>query len=89
VSTGIELTIAIYNHFWDHLTTEERNDPQWSPDNDDAWDIFFVRQLEDRLAAYDGNDDSPSNYNITGRRRWWSVLEICPRGNNKLVIVIS
>jgi hypothetical protein len=24
------------DHFWDHVMTEERNDPQWSPDNDDA-----------------------------------------------------
>ncbi|KAK1692989.1 hypothetical protein QYE76_009686 [Lolium multiflorum] len=35
---------------------------------------IHVQRL-DRLAAYDGNSDPPSNYNIVGRRRWWSVPE--------------
>jgi hypothetical protein len=90
VSTGTERTIAIYNHFWDHLTAEEQNDPQWSLDNDDAWDVFFIRQHAERLAAYNGNGNPSSNYNISGQRRWWSatgrtltwVLHYIADGNN-------
>jgi hypothetical protein len=63
--TGTERTIAIYNHFLDHLTAEERNDPQWSPDNNNVRDIFFVRQRVDPLTGYDDNSGPPFNYNIT------------------------
>jgi hypothetical protein len=58
--------VAIYDHFWDHLTAEERNDPQWSPDDDEAWTLFFVRACAYRLAAYDGNGDPPANHTISG-----------------------
>jgi hypothetical protein len=52
--------------------------------------VFFVRQRVDRLAAYDGNGDPPSNYNIVRWRRWWSaagrtlawVLKYIADGNN-------
>jgi hypothetical protein len=49
---------------------EERNDPRWSPDNDDGWNVFFVRQRANRITTYDG---PPSNYHIVGRWRWWSA----------------
>jgi hypothetical protein len=74
VLIGTERTVAIYDHFWDHLMAEERNDPQWSPDNDNTWTLFFLREHVDHLAPYDGNGDSPSNHNISGRRWWWSAL---------------
>jgi hypothetical protein len=87
---GTKRAIVIYDHYWDHLTPEERNDPRWSPDNDDGCTIFFVQQHADRLAAYNGNGDPPSNYNIVGRWRWWSVpgrtlawvLQYISYGNN-------
>jgi hypothetical protein len=41
VPTGIDRTIAIYDHFWERLTPEERNDPWWSSDNDQSWTAFF------------------------------------------------
>jgi hypothetical protein len=70
---GTESTVAIYNHFWERLTPEERNDPRWSPDNDQACSVFFQREHEDRLAAYDSNDDPAANNNASGWRRWWSA----------------
>jgi hypothetical protein len=73
VPTGTDRNVTIYNHSWDHLTAEERNDPQWSPDNDEAWTVFFVWQRADRRATYDGNDDPSYNYIINGRRQWWSA----------------
>jgi hypothetical protein len=39
--TGTKRVMAIYDHFWERLTPEERNNPRWSPDNDQAWMAFF------------------------------------------------
>jgi hypothetical protein len=63
-------------HLWallGTLTDEERNDPQWDPDNRHAWSAFFAWQRGDRHAVYDGSGPSPKNFNSEGRRRWWSA----------------
>jgi hypothetical protein len=73
VPTGSAHAVVSYDHYRGHLTPEEQNDPRWSPDNDQAWTAFFGHRRVDRLVAYDCNDDPPSNYNTSGRRRWWSV----------------
>jgi hypothetical protein len=44
VPTGSARAVAVYDHFWDQLTPEERNDQRWSPNNDHAWTTFFQRQ---------------------------------------------
>jgi hypothetical protein len=56
----------MYDHFWGQLTSEECNDPRWSPDNDHAWTAFFERQRDNR--------DPPVNNNASGQRQWWSAL---------------
>jgi hypothetical protein len=72
------------------LTIEERNDPQWDPDNRHAWSAFFAWQREDRFRAYDGPGPPPENFNSEGQRRWWSapgrtltwVMDHIANGNN-------
>ena len=90
VPTGLVHQAAIYDHYWGEMTPEERNDPRWDPANHYGWSLFFQRQREDRIAAYDGNGDPPENNNSKGRRRWWSapgrtlawVLRYITDGNN-------
>jgi hypothetical protein len=73
VPTGTERAVTVYDHFWECLTPEERNDPEWSRNNEQVWTMFFQCQREDRLAAYDGSSDPPANNNSSGWRRWWSA----------------
>ena len=37
IPTGNARRAAIVNHYWGSLTDEERNDPQWNPDNRQVW----------------------------------------------------
>jgi hypothetical protein len=37
VSHDAKRSVAIHRHFYEGLTTEERVDPLWDPDNEDQW----------------------------------------------------
>jgi hypothetical protein len=64
---------AVHQHYYEVLTPEERNDPQWDPDNVDHWMTFFTERRLAELAHYKGNDPSPPNKNAPTRKVWWGV----------------
>jgi hypothetical protein len=64
---------TFHRHYYEVLTPEERNDPQWDPDNIDHWTVFFTERRLVELAHYEGNDPPPPNKNASARKVWWGV----------------
>jgi hypothetical protein len=89
--TGAALDAAI-DEIIETMSDEQRADPRFYPDNQQAWTAFFRRRYERELAAYDGPPPPPARNNAAGRR-WWSapdrtlefVLAHIERGNNPVL----
>jgi hypothetical protein len=64
---------GIHRHYYEVLTPEERNDPQWDPDNVDHWMAFFSEHRLAELAHYEGNGPPPPNKNAAARKVWLGV----------------
>ena len=56
----------IYDHYWRGLNDEQRADPAWDPDNEHAWDAFFLERRQREIEAYDGVVPPPI-YNMEGQ----------------------
>jgi hypothetical protein len=69
MSYGAARSAAIHRHYYEGLTTEERADPVWDPDNKDQWTAFFTNHHNHELAQYEGNGPPPANR----RKLWWGV----------------
>jgi hypothetical protein len=69
---------AVHQHYYEVLTPEERNDPQWDPNNVDHWTTFFTERRLAELAHYEGNNP-PRPKNNRGR-----VLQQGPTGDLKV-----
>jgi hypothetical protein len=75
------------------MSDEQRADPRFYPDNQEAWTAFFRHRYERELAAYNGPPPPPARNNAVGRRRWWSapgrtlefVLDHIERGNDPVL----
>jgi hypothetical protein len=70
--TGAALDAAI-DEVIKTMSDEQRADPRFYPDNQEAWTAFFRRRYERELAAYEGPPPPPARNNAAGRRRWWSA----------------
>jgi hypothetical protein len=89
---GAALDAAI-DEVLETISDEQRADPRFYPDNQEAWKAFFRRHCERELAAYDGPPPPPARNNAAWRRRWWSapgrtlefVLEHIERGNDPVL----
>jgi hypothetical protein len=90
--TGAALEAAI-DEIIEDMSDEQRADPRFYPDNYPAWNAFFWRRYERKLAANDGPPPPPACNNAAGRRRWWSapgrtlevVLVHIERGNSPVL----
>jgi hypothetical protein len=90
--TGAALDAAI-DEIIEGMSDEQRADPRFYADNYPAWNAFFRRRYERKLAAYDGPPPPPARNNATGRRQWWStpvrtleaVLAHIERGNSPVL----
>jgi hypothetical protein len=70
---GAALDAAI-DEILEGMSDEQCADPRSYPDNYPAWNAFFRRRYERKLAAYDSPPPPPVSNNAAGRRRrWWSA----------------
>jgi hypothetical protein len=63
VPHGAARQAAVHRHYYEVLTPEERNNPQWDPYNVDHWTAFFT---EHRLAELAHYLSGPGGTNIMG-----------------------
>jgi hypothetical protein len=73
VRHGTARSASIHRHYYEVLTSEERNDPLWDPDNEDQWTTFFTERRNQELVHYEGNGPPPANQNVAARKLWWGV----------------
>jgi hypothetical protein len=64
--TRCGLLCAIIHHYYVTVTSDQRMDPHWDPDNDATWDAFFANQQESKLTRYEGDEPPLVNNNEAG-----------------------
>ena len=60
-------------HYWQELTAEQRQQPEWAPSNTDRYDAEFRRIHHERMTFWDDEGPPPRERNIEGRYAFWGV----------------
>ena len=68
---GAQLT-----HYWRELTSEERDDPCWNPENPSNASLYeaaFRRLFDEEMTRWEGPGLAPRDKKVAGRETFWSM----------------